>query len=162
MTHKTDKPPVEPVELIAILREYASRIPHYTHLTNAEVVTMRKAASLDPQWIVGAVNLLGASPTIERALGNSAAELLGELSATMDWSEGEQAARVLLHGIASANLVRRHALGLKALQIYGIAQQLIRQPEHHDLRTHVETLKQMNKMRKRKGKGKGKGTEGES
>lgn len=150
MTHETDKPPVEPAELIAVLREYASRIPHYTHLTNAEVVAMRKAASLDQEWVVGAVNLLGASPTIEHALGSSAAELLGELAATMEWSEGEQAARTLLHGIASANLVRRHALGLKALQIYGIAQQLVRQPEHYDLRTHIETLKQMNKVRKRR------------
>ena len=150
MTHETDKPPVEPAELIAVLREYASRIPHYTHLTNAEVVAMRKAASLDRDWIVNAVNLLGASPTIEHALGSSAPELLGELAATLEWSEGEQAARTLLHGIASANLVRRHALGLKALQIYGIAQQLIRNPEHHDLRPQVEKLKQMNKMRKRK------------
>lgn len=155
MTHETDKPPVDPEELVAVLREYASRIPHYTHLTNAEVIAMRKASSLDQRWIVGAVNLLGASPTIERALGSSAAELLAEIAATVDWSEGEQAARTLLQGIASANLVRRHAIGLKALQIYGIAQQLIRQPEHQDLRTHVEQLKQMNKVRKRKG------TEGE-
>ncbi len=150
MTHETDKPSVEPAELIAVLREYASRIPHYTHLTNAEVVTMRKAASLDREWVVNAVNLLGASPTIEHAIGSSAAELLGELAATMEWSEGEQAARVLLHGIASSNLVRLHAIGLKALQIYGIAQQLIRQPEHQDLLSQVEKLKQMNKMRKRK------------
>ncbi|HYK02141.1 MAG TPA: hypothetical protein VE974_10315 [Thermoanaerobaculia bacterium] len=152
MTHETDKPPVDPAELVAALREYATRIPHYTHLTNEEAVMMRKAASLDEQWIVAAINLLGASPTIERALGSSAAELQDELAGTKTWSEGEQEARALLHGITSANLVRRHAIGLKALQIYGIAQQLIREPAHQDLLTHVEKLKQMNKMRKRKGK----------
>jgi hypothetical protein len=161
MTHETDKPPVEPEELVAALREYASRIPHYTHLTNADVIAMRKAASLDPAWITGAVNLLGASATIERALGNSAAELQAEMAGTTTWSEGEQAARTLLHGIASANLVRRHAIGLKALQIYGIAQQLIRQPEHQNLLTHVEKLKQMNKVRKRKVKDEREGEAGD-
>jgi hypothetical protein len=136
--------------LVAALREYASRIPHYTHLSNAEVIAIRKAASLDQDWIIEAVNLLGASPTIARALGSSAAELQAEINGTSTWSEGEQAARTLLLGISSANLVRRHAIGLKALQIYGIAQQLIRHPEHQDLLPYVEKLKQMNKVGKRR------------
>jgi len=70
----------------------------------------------------------------------------------MLWGAAEQELRVFLKGVADGNLIRRHRLGLKTLQIYGISRHLIRQPEHHDLLTFVQRMQDMRKLGKRKPK----------
>jgi len=46
-----------------------------------------------------------------------------------------------LKGVGATNLVRRHRVGLAALQTYSISRQLIRQKEHVGLLPHVQGMK---------------------
>jgi hypothetical protein len=144
--------PIDPATLIATLNALEQRIPELRALTNAEIITLRKAASLNPDWVVHAVGTLGASDTIERAVGSTYDELLAEIDEANRWYAAETRLYALYKGVATANLIRRHRIGVKALQIYGISRQLIRRPEHNHLISRVETLRQMNKLGRRKKK----------
>ncbi len=152
MTHETDSP-ITPEEMLDVLQQLASRVPHYTQLTHEQSLAIRRAATLDPEWINKALVAIDASPTVEHAIGNSYEEVLGEVTAANRWTQVEIRMEAILRGVKAANLRRRHAIGLKALQIYGIAKQLVRQPEHMNLIPLVEELTKMNRLGKRKPKG---------
>ena len=140
-------------ELVAALRQFEPLIPEYTHLTNEQIITLRRAATLSPEWVETAVNAVGASATVQTVLGTSYEDLRYEINDIHRWSEVESVLRGMLQGVMAATLIRRHRLGIKVLQAYGIIRQLIRQDEHkEDLLTIYETLRQMNKLGKRKKK----------
>lgn len=146
-------------ELVAALRQFEPLIPEYTHLTNEQIITLRRAATLSPEWVETAVNAVGASGTVQTVLGTSYEDLRYEINDIHRWSEVESVLRGMLQGVMAATLIRRHRLGIKVLQAYGIIRQLIRQDEHkEDLLTIYETLRQMNKLGKRKKKGEKKET----
>lgn len=149
--------PIDARQMSEELRRYHARIPSFTHLTNEQIIVLRKAATLDPRWVDEAINVLASSPAMAGVVGATYHELREEIEDLWRWSEVEAEVYSLLKGIGAATLIRRHRIGQKALQIYGIARQLVRQPEHRDvLLTHVEKLQQMNKLGRRKKK-----TEGE-
>lgn len=57
----------------------------------------------------------------------------------------------MLKGVVASNLIRRHRVGVSALQAYNISRQLIRQKDHVDLLPHVQGMKRLSKFgRKRK------------
>jgi hypothetical protein len=154
MSHETDSP-ITPEEMLAVLQQLATRIPHFTILTQEQSLAIRRAATLDPEWVNKAVFALDESSVIERAIGNSYEELRDEIEIDSRWAVVESQLATLMRGVKAANVLRRHAIGLKALQIYGIAKQLVRQPEHMHLISLVEELTNMNKLGKRKKKGEG-------
>ncbi len=138
-------------EMVAALEQFEALIPDFGHLTNDQIIALRRVATLDPDWVDLAVIAVGASPTVEVVLGETYDALRNEIDDINRWGQVEQQLRGMLKGIVNANLVRRHRVGLKALQAYGIIRQLIRQPEHrNDLLSHYDKLKQMNKLGKRK------------
>ena len=144
--------PIEAAELLETLERVKERIAGFRPLSKEEIIAIRKASSLDPEWVLQAVGALGTSETLQHALGTTDTELLAEISDQRRWDSVETSLYALLKGVAATNLARRHRIGLKALQIYGLARHLIRQPEHHDLIPYVERLRQMNKLGKRKKK----------
>jgi hypothetical protein len=145
--------PIDAQQMTEELRRYHARIPSFTHLTNEQIIVLRKAATLDPRWVEEAINVLAASPAMAGIIGASYHELREETEDLGRWSGVETEVYSLLKGIAAANLIRRHRIGSKALQIYGIARQLVRQPEYRDaLLTHVLRLQEMNKLGRRKKK----------
>lgn len=147
------KQPMSATEMIAALQQYEELIPGFRHLTNEQIIALRRAATLDPDWVRMAVSTIGASATVQMAVGESHENLRLELDDIQRWEEVESQLWKMLKGLRNANLIRRHRVGLKALQAYGIVRQLIRQPEHRDeLLTHYEQLQQMNKLGKRKKK----------
>jgi hypothetical protein len=143
---------IDAQSLIEALQRYQSLIPDYTQLTNAEIIALRKAATLAPEWIEAAVYAVGASTAVEVAVGVTGEQLREEIADVNRWTGVEQELRALLKGVAAANLIRRHRIGLKALQVYGISRQLVRQPEHMNLIAVVDKMKQMNKLGRRKPK----------
>jgi hypothetical protein len=147
-----DGKPLEPAEMIAVLREFQARIPHFRQLTPAQAIAIRKAATLDRDWVNLTIHALSASPAVQTTVGATHEELLAEIDDLNRWGAVESELYALIKGVAAAILIRRHRVGLKALQIYGLARQLIRQPEHADLIPIVEQLQQMNKLGKRKKK----------
>jgi hypothetical protein len=66
------------------------------------------------------------------------------------WANVEGELRAMLTGLASANLSRRHRLGLTALQAYAIGRQLVRKKAHADLLPLVEDLRRANRLGKRR------------
>ncbi|HYC90313.1 MAG TPA: hypothetical protein VEO54_13940 [Thermoanaerobaculia bacterium] len=144
--------PIEAAEFIEVLEKVQARIDGYRPLTNEEIITIRKAASLDPEWVEQAVHMLSSSEMLQQAIGTTHQELIAEIVNERAWQTVERRLYALLKGVSAGNLVRRHRIGLKALQIYGIARHLIRQPEHNHLLSYVERLQQMNKLGKRKKK----------
>ncbi|HYI09372.1 MAG TPA: hypothetical protein VEK57_09910 [Thermoanaerobaculia bacterium] len=150
MPSAPDDPTQDPRVILEIVRALKARIPDYTHMTPAQTITLRRAASLDREWIIHAIATAGASEAVQMFIGKRPPELLDELSADGLWVSVEQELSSVLDGVIAAKVVRRHRLGLIALQIYGISRQLIRQKEHEALIPYVEKLQQSNKLGKRK------------
>lgn len=139
-------------ELLEALRAFEPRIPSYTQLTTREIYALRRAATLSADWIQETVNVVGASSSIAAAIGSTYGELREEIVDVNQWSSVEKQLYAMYKGVRAANLVRRHRIGLTALQAYGILRQLIRRREHSDLLPYYQRLQEMNKLGKRKKK----------
>jgi hypothetical protein len=144
---------IDPNTIIETLRQWQSLVPDFRTLTTAETIQLRRAATMPDDWTNAAISTAGESPTIVSAIQSTVEEMREEKLNILRWEAAEQELRVFLKGVAGGNLIRRHRLGLKTLQIYGISRHLIRQPEHDGLITFVEKLKNMRKLGKRKPKG---------
>jgi hypothetical protein len=149
----TPRETIDAQSLVDALRRYEAMVPDFQQLSNAQIIALRKAATLDPEWVTIAVAAIDVSTTVQTALGTSSAELLREIGDINRWTAVEGELDTFLRGVSNALLVRRHRVGLKVLQAYGICRQLVRQPEHQDLLPVVKKLEQMNKLGKRKPKG---------
>jgi hypothetical protein len=143
---------IDPESLIEELARYRALIPDYTQLPAEEKLLLLKAASLDPEWVNEALRAIDVSSTVQMALGISYEQSRRQVEANARWDVAERHLVALLKGVSTANLIRRHRIGLKALQVYGLLRHLIRQPEHSDLIPRYETLKEMNRLGKRKKK----------
>lgn len=143
---------VDASEVVEALGKIAPLIPHFAQLSPEQILAMRRAATLDPNWVIEAVAAIGASPTVEGVIGNTSAELLEELGDMSRWHDVESQLQSMLRGVRGANLVRRHRIGVKVLQAYGVIRHLLRQPEHQNLLPFFEKLQQMNRLGKRKKK----------
>jgi hypothetical protein len=132
-----------PEELTEHLRTLRAQIPGYAQLTGSETLSILSAGKVDPRFVTAAINTAGASPRVEGAIGKSAAVMREESDDNTRWTAVEDELRSMLKGVAAANRLRRHRLGLSALQTYHISRQLARQPEHADLLPHIAEMKRL-------------------
>jgi hypothetical protein len=135
--------PEQIVEQFRILRQH---IPNFGPLAAADAAVIRKAAHVHDDMLRAATNTVGASLFVAGALGKDAETLRNERMEVSRWSAVEDELLALYKGVVSANLFRRHELGLTALQTYSITQQLVRQREHADLLPHVAEMRRVNKF----------------
>jgi hypothetical protein len=141
--------PIKPEEMVAQLRAYRERIPNYGQLTVAEAQRKRRVASLKPGFVNASMNAVGASQTVETALGTTSADLMEQNADVVRWAQVEDELRALLKGVVSANLIRRHQVGVAALQSYAISRQLVRSPEHADLLPHVAEMTRLSRRHRK-------------
>jgi hypothetical protein len=139
-----------PEAIVEQLRALRAHIPEYGQLSPAQVRVLHRTARVDADFSQATVNALGASDSVRSALGRTPEELLQETDAVRRWSAVSDELRAILKGADTANVVRRHRLGLTALQTFSITKQLVRQAEHSDLLPHVQLMKQLNRKRPRK------------
>jgi hypothetical protein len=139
-----------PEAFVEHLRALRTNIPDYAQFPPKQANSIRRVAHLDADFSQAAINALGASDSVRAALGRNPEELQAESDTIRRWSAVEDEMRALYRGVVTANLVRRHRLGLTVLQTYSITQQLVRQPEHSDLLPHVEHMKRMNRFSRRR------------
>ncbi|HYK04394.1 MAG TPA: hypothetical protein VE974_21770 [Thermoanaerobaculia bacterium] len=140
--------PEQIVEQLRILRQH---IPDFAPLAIPESKVLRPAAAVHDELVQNAADTIGASPHIANAVGMSADGLRNERTEVGRWKAVESELEAMHKGVASANLGRRYRIGLKSLQTYSIARQLVREPEHADLRPHVDAMRRTvlrNKRRK--------------
>lgn len=149
----TDPAAMGPETIVEQLRAMRQFIPDYGQLPIASAEVIRRVAHVDPDFTQAAINSVGASASVESALGRSRESLRDEADQANRWTVLEDELRAMLKGVISANLVRKHRLGLAALQVYGISRQLVRKAEHNDLLPHVEEMRRLNKFGKRRAKG---------
>lgn len=135
------------VELFRTAREY---IPKFGPLDAGERLELRAASVTDPLFVQASINTVGASKNMESMIGRTAAELRLETDEAAQWTAVEDEVRVILEGVAAANLVRRHRIGLTALQTYSAARQLVRAKEHANLLPHVAEMKRLNRFGKKR------------
>src|SRR4029077_19127777 len=139
-----------PEALVEQLRALRLQVPDYTHLPIADKLTMRRAANASPEMVQASINTVGASPELTGAVGRSADDLRTDTEEAARWTAVEDELRTFLQGISATNLVRRHRIGLTALQVYSMSRQLVRQKEHAALQPHVDLMKQLNKFGKKR------------
>jgi hypothetical protein len=141
-----------PETIIEQLRELRTHIPEYTQLATADAQSLRRAAQVDPEFVQASIHAVTESDGVGNILGRTPADLRQETFDAARWTSVEDELRAMLNGVAAANLVRRHRIGLTALQIYNICRQLVRQKEHSALLPHVQAMKRLNKFGKKHAK----------
>ena len=141
---------ITPEAMVEQLRALRLQIPEYTQLPNADAATMRRAANVDANFVQATINAIGASPSVQSALGRTPEAMLQEAEDAARWSAVEDELRAMLKGVIAANLTRRHRIGLTALQTYSISRQLIRQQKYADLLPHVQEMKRLNRIGRRR------------
>jgi hypothetical protein len=140
---------ITPEAIVEQLRTLREQIPEYAQLTTTRTANLQRAANVEPVFVQASINTIGTSQSLEGALGRPAETLRQEAADVGRWSAVEDELKALLKGVQSANLTRRHRVGLTALQTYRIAQQLVRRPEHADLLPHLAEMKRLNRFSRR-------------
>ena len=143
--------PFTPEQVVEQLRILKQHIPDFGPLSVPEAVSLQQAARVNDDLVQAATNTVGASPYLSAALGREAPAMRTERVDIGRWRAVEDELRTMYKGVASANLSRRHRLGLTSLQAYSIARQLVRQREHAHLLPHVEEMRRVGRFgRKRR------------
>jgi hypothetical protein len=141
-----------PEEIVAQLRILRQHIPDFGPLEVSDAASLRRAATVHDDLIQASANTVGASAHVTHALGRDADSLRNERIDVSRWSAVEDELQAMHKGVASANLTRRHRLGLAALQTYMITRQLVRQREHANLLPHVEAMRRAAKFGRKRPK----------
>lgn len=138
---------LSPEEVVQQLRALRAQIPLPDALPAMPAARRRRLAHVDAQFIVAAINAVGATPTAQTALGRNDEELRHETDVTDRWTAVIDEIRSLLQSLIDANTLRRQRIGLAALQTYKICQQLARDDTHATrLTTHIGEMKKLNKF----------------
>jgi hypothetical protein len=90
------------------------------------------------------MSAIGASDGVQTILGATPSEMLQETEVATRSAVADEL-HAMLKGVAAANLVRRHRIGLIALQTYSISRQLVRKKENAHLLPYVAIMKRCNK-----------------
>jgi hypothetical protein len=141
----------EALEQVRILR---ARIPDFVQLPNDRATrNLRRKSRLNPEFAHGAFGALGASETVQSAIGNTPEELFQAEEESTRWGIVEGELSALLSGVAAGNVVRRERIAEVALQAYNVSTQLVKQEAHSDLLPHVARMKRLPKYgTRRRGK----------
>jgi hypothetical protein len=143
---------LSPEEIIERLRELKEHIPEYAPLRTEQAMAMRRVANLDPAFILSTVSATGESTAVQGALNRTSESMHKDIHDAARWSALEQELLSMHSGVAGGNMVRRHRIGLTALQVYAVARQLVRGPNHDALLPHVENMRRLNTIGKGKRK----------
>ncbi|MEA2490534.1 MAG: hypothetical protein QOH21_2326 [Acidobacteriota bacterium] len=142
--------PAGPGELVEVFRLTGQHVPEFGSLDLGAKLALGPASATDPLFIQASINTVGASKNMESLLGRTAEELRLETEEAARWTAVEDELRTTLSGVAAANLVRRHRIGLTALQTYNTARQLVRSKEHAHLIPFVAEMKRLNRFGKKR------------
>jgi hypothetical protein len=146
-----DTTPLTPEVFVEQMRSMRQQVPEYTQLPVPSAKSMRAAAHVNSDFVQATINAAGASLPVQGMLGKTADELRQQAADATLWAVVEDELKATLQGVASANLIRRHRVGIAALQTYGFCRQAVRTKEHLDLLPHVAEMKRLNRSgRKRK------------
>jgi hypothetical protein len=136
--------------MIKELRAMREKVPEYVHLKPRQMQGLVRVASLSQELLDAGIGAITLNPSLEQATGWTHEELLDEMDAIRHWTAVQSELRATMKGVDASILKRRYAVGLAVLQIYGLLEQLARNPDNRDLLPVLENLKRLNKTGKRK------------
>jgi len=145
-----DPTPMTPEAFVEALRSLRQHVPSYQQLTVSERRAMGSTAHINEDFVRATIDASGASDIVRTAMGAAPDELRTETADTGSWSAVAEELKAILKGVESAILVRRYRTAIKALQVYGFSQQLVRLPEHADLLPHLDSMHRLNKFGRRR------------
>lgn len=128
------------------LRAMRQQIPDFVLMPRAELRSLAKAASVNAAFVQGTINAVGASEPLRSAIGPTAEELRQETDLAGRWSSVIDELDAFRAGVHTAVTIRRHRVGLLALQAYRVAQQLVRNKDHANLLPYVEAMQRRAKF----------------
>ncbi len=134
--------PIEPEEVIEVIRALRGRMTDFTQVSATETKFLGASVGVDPRAIQSAINAVDASEGLRAVLGKPAGELRQDVELNSRWSAVVEELEAMLKGVRTGLTVRRHRVGLTSLQVYNICRQLARQKEHAHLLPHVTAMRQ--------------------
>ena len=142
---------MNPEDIVTTLRDLRAHIPEYVQLPQTDALALRRASQVSPPFLQATLLAAAEFEPVAALLGRPVADQRQEAIDADRWLAVESEARALLNGVAASNLVRRHRLGLTALQTHSICRQLVRQKQNAQLLPHVQRMKQLNMFARTKG-----------
>ncbi|HEX7154812.1 MAG TPA: hypothetical protein VF618_25235 [Thermoanaerobaculia bacterium] len=142
--------PLTPEEAVQQFRAMRDRIPEFGVLPAGEPSRLAAAANVTPEFIGVTITAVSAAEPLPGVVGSTPDEMRLELEATQRWASVLDELDALRAGIAGALTTRRYRLGLKALQIYQVCQQLVRSLEFSNLKPLVDAMKRTNRFNRRR------------
>jgi hypothetical protein len=130
-----------PEEIVQQLRAVRERIADFVLLPPGESVTLTRAASVHPAFVQATISAVGASEPLSDTIRMTAEQYRQETELGSRWNAVFDEVDALWEGAYNAGMVRRHRIGLTALLVYQVSQQLVRKKEHAGLLPHVEAMR---------------------
>lgn len=136
---------LEPADFVRLFRDLMERLPQ-PEVGPGNRAFRRRLAHVDPKFIALAINALATHPAAQAALGLSADDLRASAALIDEWASVADAMAPLQRAILAGNDIRRQRLGLRAMQVYRISEQVARDSGDEKLAAIVREMKRMNKF----------------
>ena len=150
---ETDQPMLTPEQVVEQLRAIQAQIPEFVQLPeNNRTKLMKRWATVNVEFSREAINTVGASEVVRNTVGNTPEEFHQAENEVARWTAVESELQAMLRGVKAANVVRRHRIGLAALQVFNVSRELARREEHADLLPRIEAMRRIPKYLRRPAK----------
>ncbi|HEX7151628.1 MAG TPA: hypothetical protein VF618_09090 [Thermoanaerobaculia bacterium] len=146
-------PTLEPEAVVEQLRAMRGQIQEVTPLSRAERDLLRRRAKASNEVLQASINMIGQHDQVSLAVAQPAEGVRRLFEDANRWSAVEDELRMMLQGVAGANLVRRERVALVATQAYNIGTQLARDPANAMLRPQLEEIKRLKRVTRRRKSG---------
>jgi len=143
-------PLLTPEVVVEQLRAMRGQIGEVTPLPPEQRRQLRNHGRTSNPILQASINVIGALDIVERAVGQPADEVRQLYGEANRWTAVEDELRMMLSGIAGANLIRRQRISLVAGRAFNIGTQLARDPAHAVLVPHVQEIKRLKSFKRRK------------
>ena len=141
---------LSPEAVVGQLRTLSTQIGEVTPLTTAQRKALRGRSKTSNDVLQASINAVDASDALEQAVGLPAADFRALFEEANRWTAVEDELRLLLNGIAGANLVRRQRVALVSGRAYLVSAQLARDPAHAVLVPQVQEIKRLKRLARHK------------
>jgi hypothetical protein len=132
--------PISPEEATTQIRSMRLRTKGFVQLRREEQQSIRRAASINPEFRKVAADAISTSDQLSKAVDATDATLRAEEEDIQRWESVLSEVDAFRAGIISTIRLRKHNLGRTTLQAYAIAQQFVRNG-HIDLIPHVDAMR---------------------
>jgi hypothetical protein len=142
-------PTLTPEAAVEQLRATRAQLGEVTPLTPKQRKTLRNLARTSNPVLQASINVIGAFDNVSQAVGQPAETVRQMYDEANRWTAVEDELRLMLNGVAGANLIRRQRITLLAAQACGVGSQLARDPANAVLVPHLQEVKRLKKSLKR-------------